>query len=609
MLRPFFLVGFVWLVAGCDCGAGGSAGGAGDGACVDQDHDGFGTNCPDGEDCDDTSAIQTGIEVCDDLDNDCDGEADEPDETGCNPCLPETCGGGDADSDADEPAGSWGIGSDEPFDPTSDNSNGVTTTPEGALILDGESVSLNLIWVPNTNDATISKVDTRTREVLARYRTGPDGITHNPSRTAVDSEGDVVVGNRAFSQQASLTKIQANDCPDTNGDGEVTTSSEHADLLDWGDDDCVLWRTEIGCVGDFFSNCGIARAVAAVDHVGLDGVVEHRVWGGLFNERKFVELDRDDGELTGEEAQFDRLTPYGAAVDRDLNVWAASFSGGVIGRFDSQNPDDTLEINASSYGITVDEEGYVWVGAILQEYDPDAGSFVNLRGGAVGCYGVAADGLGHTWAADENVGEFHRVTRENPDEVLTIDVRPTFGGFGARGLAIDFDGYVWVFALSSTHAAIIDPATCDDVTCDIEPVLDDCGGAGCLNGPYNYSDMTGLQLRNATNPLGTYEVVVDGCDGVDWGELTWDATVPAGTSVRFRVRTASDLVALAAASWVTVSVDPPDAPPVNVGDALDAAGVAQESLLAIEVALITEVGDSPIVRSFGIESSCDGGID
>jgi hypothetical protein len=206
------------------------------------------------------------------------------------------------------------------------------------------------------------------------------------------------------------------------------------------------------------------------------------------------------------------------------------------------------------------------------------------------------------------------VTREDPDEVITVDVAPVFppnewGGYGARGVAIDFDGFVWVFALGVNYGAIIDPATCDDVTCEIEPVLDDCGGVGCLNGPYNYSDMTGLQLRNATNPLGTYEVVVEGCDGVEWGELTWDATTPAGTSVRFRVRTAPDLVGLAGADWVTVAVDPPTPPPASVGAALDAAGVAQESLLAIEVALITEVEDSPIVRRFAVESSCGGVID
>ncbi len=598
-------------LSGCACGAaGGSADGDDSGACVDEDGDGLfaiGADCPEGDDCDDTDVHQGNVEECDDLDNDCDGEADELDDEGCHPCDPE-CGGGDADADADT-AGEWGIGTENEFDPTDDNSNGVTTTPDGALILDGEAVSLNLIWVPNTNEATISKVDTRTREVLARYKTGPDGITHNPSRTAVDSKGDVVVGNRAFSQQASLTKIQADECPDTDGDGDLTTSGGHADLLAWGDDDCVIWRTEIGCVGDFFSDCGVARAVAAVDHIGLDGVVEHRVWGGLFNQRQFVELDRDDGELTGREANFARLTPYGAAVDRDLRVWAASFSGGVMGSFDSQDPDDTMEVNAGTYGITVDEEGYVWLGSSLQQYDPEAGAFVPLGAGAVGCYGVAADGLGHIWAANENMGLFHRVTREDPDEVIEVDVRGETG-FSARGLSIDFDGFVWVFSLSASNAWIIDPDTCDAGGCDpLEPVLDDCGGVGCLNGPYNYSDMTGLQLRNATTPLGTYEVVVEGCDGVEWGDLTWDATTPAGTSVRFRVRTAPDLVALAGADWVTVAVDPPTPPPASVGEAIQAAGLSEHSLLAIEVALITEADDSPIVRSFGVESSCGGVIE
>ena len=44
----------------------------------------------------------------------------------------------------------------------------------------------------------------------------------------------------------------------------------------------------------------------------------------------------------------------------------------------------------------------------------------------------------------------------------------------------------------------------------------------------------------------------------------------------------------------------------KVANALDAAGIGHQRLLAIEVALITDVDDSPIVRSFSIESSCGG---
>lgn len=68
--------------------------------CVDNDKDGYGENCPAGDDCDDNNeAIYPGApEVCDGKDNNCDGQRDE----GCNgeeptePCVAESLIGNDA---------------------------------------------------------------------------------------------------------------------------------------------------------------------------------------------------------------------------------------------------------------------------------------------------------------------------------------------------------------------------------------------------------------------------------------------------------------------------------------------------------------------------------
>lgn len=59
----------------------------------------------------------------------------------------------------------------------------------------------------------------------------------------------------------------------------------------------------------------------------------------------------------------------------------------------------------------------------------------------------------------------------------------------------------------------------------------------------------------------------------DWNELDWDVTVPAGTSVRFELRTSDDLSTLAAATPVTFTV-PSASPTIDVGDELVAAGAA-----------------------------------
>lgn len=62
----------------------------------------------------------------------------------------------------------------------------------------------------------------------------------------------------------------------------------------------------------------------------------------------------------------------------------------------------------------------------------------------------------------------------------------------------------------------------------------------------------------------------------DWDDLDWDVTVPAGTSMRFELRTSDDLATLAAATPVTFTV-PSATPTIDVGDALVAGG--QENFL------------------------------
>lgn len=51
------------------------------------------------------------------------------------------------------------------------------------------------IWIANAGEGTLSKIDTRTGQEIARYRTGPDSST-SPSRTAIDKEGNCWVANR-----------------------------------------------------------------------------------------------------------------------------------------------------------------------------------------------------------------------------------------------------------------------------------------------------------------------------------------------------------------------------------------------------------------------------
>jgi hypothetical protein len=541
-------------------------------------------------------------ELCDDEDDDCDGEIDD----------------GDGVCQTNEDC--IGIGCDHGFDPTPDNSSGVVEDADGALRLDGSTISLNVIWIANTSESTVSKVDTRTREETARYRTGSDeevgggggfGGTLSPSRTSVNFLGDVVVGNRAFGLQASVTKVKADDCDD-RGDGRIETSSGRDDVMAWPthddwDDDCIAWHTDVGGVSS------LARAVAVQEVVGLDGVMDEVVWVGLYSDSRYVVLDAEDGSDTGREVDVSPVTPYGAAIDRDGYLWSAGLSGAGTGPARVNTETDEMECVGLScdhpgdycYGITVDEEGDVWCGGDARVYrvDTDEWEEVPLPGGGgfggwgVGVItrGVAADGEGHVYyAADDST--FYRIDRGDVD---SIDAIPA--GTGLYGIAIDFDGFVWGIGNGVGNAAVLDP---DDDS--VEIVLNDCGGP-CLVGPYTYSDMTGFQLRNATNPLGEYRRVFECESGGDpeWTSVSWDADVPANTSISIEVRTADDLIALGLQPWTQVAQDPPDVPPGSIEDAFAAAGITPGLYLEVKFQLRSAARDaSPLLRSFTIESLC-----
>lgn len=241
-------------------------------------------------------------EVCNGADDDCDGRLDEGVLSSCGDCDP-SCDGEHI-----------GVGTDRPFDPEAhadgSESEAVGLDPTGALVLDSRRIETAFIWIANTGEGTVSKVDTRTRVEVARYRTGPlSGGANDPSRTSVNSLGDVHVANRAG---RSVTKISVlgDDCPDTNGDGTITTSHGPTDVLPWGQDDCVLWNTSL-------PDGGILRALAAQDTFGPDGEIYTAVWVGGW-EGIAWKLDGETGGILVRTAS--PTNNYGFALDREGNL-------------------------------------------------------------------------------------------------------------------------------------------------------------------------------------------------------------------------------------------------------------------------------------------------
>ena len=110
----------------------------------------------------------------------------------------------------------------------------------------GASVDFSYIWISNSPEGTVSKIDTQSAVEVARYRTGPG--EPDPSRTSVNLHGDAAVLNRA----GGVSKFAAIEerCKDLNGDGVIQTSHGPAEILDWGTDECLLWYQDLPFVAD-----------------------------------------------------------------------------------------------------------------------------------------------------------------------------------------------------------------------------------------------------------------------------------------------------------------------------------------------------------------------
>ena len=525
----------------------------------------LGTDCPSGVCENGTCAIEG--------DNNC---ADPGPCGNCDPfCERDTAG------DDDNPF----VIDDNPDD--DQTSQGVVLDDDGAITLDVRRIETNFIWISNTGEGTVSKVDTRTYEEVARYISGPDGTGNDPSRTSVNTYGDVYVGNRSGTSVTKISTLGA-DCPDTNGDGMITTSQGPTDVLAWGQDDCVLWNTDL-------PNGGIIRAVAAQDGHPSDDTLRPGVWIGGWGGIVW-KLDSDTGAILVETNS--PVTNYGFALDGLGNLWISGWTDGGLGRIDTLRCVDTATCNAAMvcdredgddcikqriamphrpYGITVDFKQRVWTGGdSTSRYDPSlaVGSrFVHVASGFM--HGIAADDKGFVWSAGMSLGVI-RYDADDPNQNLAVAGSEQ----SAKGMAIDLDGKIWSINQQDASATVIIPGA---ALADHQVLANQVTG---FVAPYTYSDMTGAQLRFVTDERGYYRRVYEGCTSdqvleTEWQNLQWDAETPGDSRIVFRGRSANTRDGLAAQPWVLLATQPPDTSPKEIAAALEAAN--QQGLKYIEI--------------------------
>ncbi len=400
------------------------------------------------------------------------------------------------ESDSDLEPDGMGPGSENAYDPGSDNADGISVDEEGNLVIDDSSYILRYIWVSNSDDGTVSKIDTFTREEVGRYAVGLRNGS-DPSRTSVDLAGNVFVGNRETphgTHPGTVTKIAGDlsSCIDRNENGEIETSTGGDDVLPRGvdgrsTDECVLWTREFSANDlEPAHACRGIRAVAATPETGENYEYTGHVWVGCsVGDEYAYKLNGNTGDImevrkatNADDSKTCR--PYGFVLDKFQRLWTScreipswqSPTYGGIAYFDTEDdsedprivytPDNifTSDNNYNPYGVAIDNKNRIWVSGFngwVYRYTPggallDEGTWENLHVSTQHHRGIAVDKYGFVWVITTNDPDEAKIflingeTFPDPDSVI--------GSYGlsneehthvvnGTGVAVDFLGNIW----------------------------------------------------------------------------------------------------------------------------------------------------------------------
>lgn len=518
-------------------------------------------------------------EICDAVDEDCDGRTDEGTRSPCGGC------------DSSCQGGVWGE-SDAPFTA----SDRLAVTGIGELTLARETYASATVWAANSADGTLSRIDAASATETARYPTvlgAPRG--DEPSRVAVDWNEDAWVLNRAFDGQGTATKIAGDPsrCADRDHDGMIRTSTGPTDVVT--DDECILFTVPIG------GPMETPRAIA-IDGGGLEGAGGGNAWVGLWAGEAILELDGTTGAVL-RRVETPAFQPYAAAVDPWGIVWMSSRDG-YLARVDPRPATPTLEMIEVPlacwllYSIAIDHEGRIGMTGFscdtVSVYDPRSGAIAHVST-LPSTRGAVFDPSGELWVA--HTGGYVSMLDPAPLRVRrSFDLR-TMGAapLDTVGLGSDTIGHVWAV---SEHggAGDLGVATRIDLDGTVSAQVT-IGGS-----PHTQGDLTGVMRGGAFLSDGSESHVFRGCRTGDamWLALHVEAHEGTSGTILFEARHGTDDADLATQPFAAVGTfpDEPDPYPLSFPDG---------GLVEIRVTLVaaSRLG-APRLARVGLEWRCPG---
>lgn len=467
------------------------------------------------------------------------------------------------------------------------NVNATDVPDQLQLDVAGAPSPFPVVNIAASGRGTLVRIEGVTGQILGEYATSPDGLGRNPSRTATDSFGNVWVGNRNAQEpvggvpKGSVVKIglcvggtrvdadgtpnpaglylrgpfSYNTCVDRNGDGLIRTSRGLGDILPWpnvtdgaGGADGIVQDAVDEAIIVYQRTSGINT-----HHVSLDSNGDVWVGGFPFVSDDFDKLDGQTGAILTT-IQNPLCGAYGGVVDPNGVLWSTSSEGGtdllryVIGTQTRTCIDLTqfgVNNTGENHGLGIGPDGSIWVTQFdlnqVLKFDPSGAlvpGFPKPVAGDGRNRSVAVSSDGHAWV-DGSLGRTVTRLDANGNLVKVIDLGAD--GQSPRGIAVDSNGKIWVACTLSHTAKRIDPNGGGDGLGAVDLTVPLGRGAA----PFNFSEMTGTNSVGVPQDDGRWEVLYDSLvANNEYGRISWNAAVPAGTTFAVQFRASDDPVAI-----------------------------------------------------------------